>query len=66
MQNTPKHRDEVEELVDKGEKRSLVDSEYDRRKRETGERVRKRREELGYTRADLASSRVYPNQRSHS
>ena len=54
MQDTPKHRNEVNELVDKGEKKSLVDSEFQRRKIDTGERVRARREELGYTRADLA------------
>lgn len=50
----PEHRMGVEELVDKGEKKKLVDSEYDRRKKETGNRVTKRRQELGYTRVDLA------------
>ena len=54
MQKNPEHRNDVEELVKEGDKRSLVDSEYARRKRETGERVKSRREELGYTRADLS------------
>ncbi|MCY4567741.1 MAG: helix-turn-helix transcriptional regulator [Candidatus Poribacteria bacterium] len=54
MQSIPENRSDVEKLVDKGEKRNLVDSEYHRRKRETGDRVKKRREELGSTRADLA------------
>ena len=53
---TPENRNDVEELVDKGEQKKLVDSEYARRKRETGERVKKRREELGYTRTDLAKT----------
>lgn len=50
----PENRMEVGELVDKGEKKKLVDSEYDRRKKETGDRVTKRRQALGYTRVDLA------------
>ena len=54
MQEAPEHRNEVDELVDKGDQKKLVDSEYARRKRETGERVRARRNELGYSRADLS------------
>ena len=54
MKGKPEHRNDVERLVDSGEKKQLFDAEYDRRKRETGERVKRRRDELGYTRSDLA------------
>jgi transcriptional regulator with XRE-family HTH domain len=52
--DTPEHRKDVEKLVDTVDQKRLIDSEYDRRKRETGDRVKRRREELGYTRADLS------------
>ena len=54
MSGIPENRNDVETLVNKGEKDRLVDSEYDHRKRETGDRVKRRREELGYSRADLS------------
>lgn len=54
MSKVPENREEVQQIVDKEIEKKLFDSEFDRRKRETGKRVKLRREELGYTRADLS------------
>lgn len=54
MQGVPENREQVETLVDQGEKKRLFDSEYQRRKDEIGQRVEHRRKELGFSRPELS------------
>ena len=50
----PGNRQEVSELVERGDTQSLQDIEHEQLKVERGLRVRSRREELDYTLNDLS------------
>ena len=52
--SNPENRQEVDALVDKDEKKKLVDAEYERMKKEIGQRCENRRKELGLKRIELS------------
>ena len=54
MSKMPENRNEVDSLVDNEQMRELKDSEYERLKTEIGDRIKRRRKELGYTRDDVS------------